>query len=55
MVLVMKDNMLWGKNMERENIYGVMGVFMMEIGIIIKLVVKGFTSGVMVGDMKENG
>jgi hypothetical protein len=36
MVLDMKGNILWGKNMEKENIYGVMVVFMMEIGIIIK-------------------
>lgn len=32
----MKDNIIKEKNMGKENIYGMMGVFMMVIGIIIK-------------------
>lgn len=32
----MKDNIVKEKNMGKENIYGMMEVFMMVIGIIIK-------------------
>lgn len=32
----MKDNIVKAKNMGKENIYGMMEVFMMVIGIIIK-------------------
>lgn len=32
----MKDNIIKEKNMGKENIYGMMEVFMMGIGIIIK-------------------
>ncbi len=41
--------------MEKENMYGVMGVSMMEIGITIKLVGKAYISGAMVGDMRVSG